>query len=83
MNENIKEIQERIMNNLERLDNAKENINEEVSRSNAIAELSNTYIKSCNLSLRLEEARRNAFKSNIRELLSEQKELQARDYLLK
>ena len=45
MNNDIKEIQERLMNNLERLDNAKDNISEEVARSNAVAQLSNTYIK--------------------------------------
>ena len=57
MNNDIKEIQERLMNNLERLDNAKENISEEVARSNAVAQLSNTYIKTCNLVIRIEESK--------------------------
>ena len=56
-NNDIKEIQERLMNNLERLDNAKENISEEVARSNAVAQLSNTYIKTCNLVIRIEESK--------------------------
>lgn len=59
MNNDIKEIQERLMNNLERLDNAKENISEEVARSNAVAQLSNTYIKTCNLVIRIEESKKD------------------------
>ena len=57
MNKDIKEIQERLMNNLERLDSAKDNISEEVARSNAVAQLSNTYIKTCNLVIRIEESK--------------------------
>lgn len=59
MNNDIKEIQEKLMNNLERLDNAKDNISEEVARSNAVAQLSNTYIKTCNLVIRIEESKNN------------------------
>ena len=59
MNNDIKEIQERLMNNLERLDNAKDNISEEVARSNAVSQLSNTYIKTCNLVIRIEESKNN------------------------
>lgn len=59
MNKDIKEIQERLMNNLERLDKAKENISEEVARSNAVAQIANTYIKSCNLVIRVEESKVN------------------------
>lgn len=61
MEKDIKEIQERLMNNLERLDKAKTetNINEEVARSNAISQLANTYIKSCNLVIRVEESKNN------------------------
>ena len=73
MDDNIKTIQEKLLNNLERLDNCKENIVEEVSRSNAIAELSNTYIKTCNLKLRLEESKRKMFKSNVNRLLNNEK----------
>ena len=61
MENDIKKIQEKLMSNLERLDEAKENLSEEVSRSNAISQLANTYIKSCNLVIRAEES-----KSNIR-----------------
>lgn len=57
MENDIKTIQERLMNNLERIDNATDNISEEVARSNAISQLANTYIKSCNLVIRAEESK--------------------------
>lgn len=57
MKEDIKKIQEKLMNNLERLDKAKDNISEEVARSNAISQIANTYIKSCNLVIRVEESK--------------------------
>jgi hypothetical protein len=59
MNENIKIIQGKLMNNLERLDSATDNISEEVARSNAISQIANTYIKSCNLVIRVEENKVN------------------------
>lgn len=59
MDKDIKTIQDTLMNNLERLDKAEENINEEVSRSNAISQIANTYIKSCNLVIRAEESKIN------------------------
>ena len=59
MEKDIKTIQERLMNNLERIDNATDNISEEVARSNAISQLANTYIKSCNLVIRAEESKVN------------------------
>lgn len=59
MNTNIKNIQDKLMNNLERLDNAKDNIGEEVAKSNAVAQLSNTYIKTCNLMIRIEESKQD------------------------
>lgn len=59
MNEDIKKIQERLMNNLERIDSAKDNISDEVARSNAVSQLANTYIKSCNLIIRAEESKIN------------------------
>ena len=59
MKEEIKSIQKKLMNNLERLDTAKDNINDEVSRSNAISQLANTYIKTCNLIIRVEESKDN------------------------
>lgn len=59
MENDIKTIQERLMNNLERIDNATDNISEEVARSNAISQLANTYIKSCNLVIRAEESKVN------------------------
>lgn len=59
MEKDIKTIQERLMNNLERIDNATDNISEEVARSNAISQLANTYIKSCNLVIRVEESKVN------------------------
>lgn len=59
MNEDIKIMQNKIMSNLERLDNAEigADLGEEVSRSNAISQLVNTYIKSCNLIIRAEESK--------------------------
>ena len=62
MDKDIKIIQEKLMNNLERLDTAKDNINEEVARSNAISRIANTYIKSCNLVIRVEESKVNVRK---------------------
>lgn len=59
MENDIKDIQKTLMNNLERLDNAKDNISEEVARSNAISQIANTYIKSCNLMIRAEESKVN------------------------
>lgn len=59
MNKDIETIQEKLMNNLERLDTAKDNISEEVARSNAISQIANTYIKSCNLVIRVEESKVN------------------------
>lgn len=59
MENDIKTIQEKLMNNLCRLDEAKDNISEEVARSNAISQIANTYIKSCNLVIRAEETKVN------------------------
>lgn len=59
MEKDIKTIQAKLMNNLERLDNAKDNLSEEVSRSNAVSQLANTYIKTCNLVIRVEESKFN------------------------
>lgn len=57
MENDIKKIQETLMNNLERLDNAQDNVGEEVARSNAVSLIANTYIKSCNLIIRVEESK--------------------------
>lgn len=59
MEKDIKIIQEKLINNLERIDKAKDNISDEVARSNAISQLANTYIKSCNLVIRAEESKVN------------------------
>lgn len=59
MENDIKTIQGKLMNNLERLDSATDNISEEVARSNAISQIANTYIKSCNLVIRAEESKVN------------------------
>ncbi len=59
MNDDIKQIQFTLMNSLERLDSAKDNISEEVARSNAVSQIANTYIKSCNLVIRAEESKLN------------------------
>ncbi len=57
MENDIKKIQEKLMSNLERLDNEKESLKDEVARSNAVSQLANTYIKTCNLIIRAEESK--------------------------
>ena len=57
MKDEIKTIQKKLIDSLKRLDNANENITEEVARSNAISQLANTYIKTCNLIIRVEDAK--------------------------
>ena len=57
--DNIKKIQETLMNNLQRLDSEKDNLSDEVARSNAISQLANTYVKTCNLVIRVEESKVN------------------------
>lgn len=59
MNNEIKNIQQTLIHNLERLDSVDDNIEQEIARSNAIAQLANTYIKSCNLIIRVEETKIN------------------------
>ena len=59
MKDEIKTIQKKLIDSLKRLDNADGNITEEVSRSNAISQLANTYIKTCNLIIRVEESKEN------------------------
>ena len=72
MEKDIKIIQERLMRNLERLDVANDNLSEEVSRSNAISQLANTYIKSCNLVIRAEESK-VAIKNKINDVMNNEK----------
>ena len=57
MKDEIKTIQKKLIDSLKRLDNADENITEEVARPNAISQLANTYIKTCNLIIRVEDAK--------------------------
>ena len=57
MKDEIKTIQKKLIDSLKRLDVADENITEEVARSNAISQLANTYIKTCNLIIRVEDAK--------------------------
>lgn len=57
MEDKIKVIQEKLLINLERLDKEKEQVNQEIARSNAVSQLANTFIKSCNLEIRLEETK--------------------------
>lgn len=59
MKDEIKTIQKKLIDSLKRLDNADENISEEVARSNAMSQLANTYIKTCNLIIRVEESKEN------------------------
>lgn len=69
MENNIKEIQEKLMNSLKRLDESKGDLGEEVARSNAISQLANTYIKSCNLIIRVEESELN-IKKKIKDVIN-------------
>lgn len=59
MNEDIKTIQKTLMINLERINNESDDLRNEVARSNAVAQLANTYIKTCNLIIRVEESEHN------------------------
>ena len=57
MKDEIKTIQKKLIDSLKRLDVADENITEEVARSNAISQLANTYIKTCNLIIRVKDTK--------------------------
>ena len=59
MEEELNFIQAKLIKSLDRLDNEKVDIEREVARSNSISQLANTYIKSCNLIIRVEENKRN------------------------
>ena len=72
MEKDIKTIQERLMDNLERLDKAGDNLKDEVARSNAISQLANTYIKSCNLVIRAEESKVDV-KNKIKDVVNNEK----------
>lgn len=72
MENNITIIQNRLMENLERLNNAKDNLSDEVARSNAISQLANTYIKSCNLVIRVEETKVDVSKQ-IKDVINNEK----------
>lgn len=72
MENNIKKIQEKLMNSLKRLDESKGDLGEEVARSNAISQLANTYIKSCNLIIRVEESELN-IKRKIKDVINNEK----------
>lgn len=59
MNKKIEFIQAKLLSNLDRLDKEDTDIQNEVARSNAISQLANTYIKTCNLIIRVEESKDN------------------------
>ena len=72
MDKDIKRIQSKLMGALDKLSEAQDtNLKDEVSRSNAIAQVANTYIKSCNLIIRVEEAQTN-IKSHIEMMNNEE-----------
>lgn len=72
MDKDIKKIQSKLMGALDKLSEAQDtNLKDEVSRSNAIAQVANTYIKSCNLIIRVEEAQTN-IKSHIEMMNNEE-----------
>lgn len=69
MNDDIKNIQSKLLNALEILTNAtKDNLELEVARSNSVAQLANTYIKSCNLIIRVNESN-----TKLKELIDNEK----------
>ena len=72
MDNNIKIIQERLMRNLDRLDKAGDDISNEVARSNAVSQLANTYIKTCNLVIRVEESKFSV-KNKIKDVINNEK----------
>lgn len=56
--EQITKIQEKLIGALDSLSNAEgEALALEVAKSNAVSQLANTYIKSCNLIIRVEESK--------------------------
>ena len=63
----IANIQEKLISNLNRLDAEKVSVKEEVARVNAISQLANTYIKTCNLIIRVQESKVNV-KQQINEI---------------
>lgn len=65
MNNDIENIQRKIIKSIEKLDCEDENVAQEVARANAISLLSNTYIKSCNLVIRVEELKNSQHVKNI------------------
>lgn len=69
MNDDIKNIQSKLLSSLEILSNAtKDNLELEVARSNSVAQLANTYIKSCNLIIRVNESNKK-----LKELIDNEK----------
>jgi len=74
MNEDIKTIQKTLMINLERINNESDDLRNEVARSNAVSQLANTYIKTCNLVIRVEESEHN-LKQKIENVNNNEKEV--------
>jgi len=72
MEEELNFIQLKLIKSLDRLDKENVDIEKEVARSNSISQLANTYIKSCNLIIRVEESKNNV-KNKIVDLKSEKK----------
>lgn len=69
MDNDIKNIQSKLIKSLEILSNAnKDNLELEVARSNSVAQLANTYIKSCNLIIRVNESNKK-----LKELIENEK----------
>lgn len=70
MEEELNFIQVKLIKSLDRLDKENVDIEKEVARSNSISQLANTYIKSCNLIIRVEESKNN-IKNKIVDLKNE------------
>lgn len=72
MEEELNFIQVKLIKSLDRLDKENVDIEKEVARSNSISQLANTYIKSCNLIIRVEESKKD-IKNKIVDLKNEKK----------
>ena len=55
----ISYIQEKLLINLERLNEEEDDLKKEISRSKAISQIANTYIKVCNMKIVLENIENN------------------------
>lgn len=72
MNEKLKFVQDKLIDNLDRLDKENTDLKKEIARSNAISQLANTYLKTCNLIIRVDNSK-NDIKNKIDEVSNAKK----------